>query len=165
MLESKDERLSAGVSGKHIQTRFFFEKDRSILQKIYLESRKNAFHWMDDSLFNRNDFDRDTDGECIWVATVDNHPVGFISVWIADNFIHNLFVRPSSIGKGIGSALLSACLKKIGRPASLKCLDKNISARNFYLSKGWKIVSYDDGPDGKYYLMHLEKNKYTVGNN
>ena len=139
-----------------MQTRFFTEKDRNALQKIYLESRKNAFHWMDKTLFNITDFDRDTDGECIWVATVDNHPVGFISVWVQDSFIHNLFVHPSRLGKGTGSALLKASLKKIGRPASLKCLDKNISAKDFYLSRGWKIVSDGEGPDGKYQLMQLD---------
>lgn len=112
---------------------------------------------MDKSLFNLNDFDRDTDGECIWVATVNNFPVGFISVWLADNFIHNLFVHPSNVGQGIGSALLSESLKKIGRPASLKCLLKNMSARDFYLSQGWKIVSHGEGPDGEYQLMQFDE--------
>ena len=156
MFTSRAEKLSVGVTGKHIETRFFTEKDRCALQKIYLESRKNTFDWMDDSLFNANDFDRDTDGECIWVATIENHPIGFISAWEPENFIHNLFVHPSNTGKGVGSALLRACLNKIGRPASLKCLGENIGARNFYLSKGWKIVSYGDGPDGKYQLMKID---------
>jgi GNAT superfamily N-acetyltransferase len=142
---------------RQLKTRFFTEKDRSALQKIYFESRKNTFHWMDRSLININDFERDTDGECIWVTTVDNHPVGFISVWVPDNFVHNLFVRPSYIGKGIGSELLSASLKKIGRPASLKCLDENIGARNFYLSRGWKIASNGDGVEGKYQLMQFDE--------
>ena len=110
---------------------------------------------MDKTLFNITDFDRDTDGECIWVATVDNHPVGFISVWVQDSFIHNLFVHPSRLGIGTGSALLNASLKKIGRPASLKCLDKNISAKDFYLSRGWKIISQGKGPDGEYDLMQF----------
>jgi GNAT superfamily N-acetyltransferase len=157
MFASKVEKLSIGVIGNHIETRFFTEKDRSALQKIYLESRKNTFHWMDDSLFSLNDFDGDTDGEYIWVATVDNHPVGFISAWESENFIHNLFVHPSTTGGGIGSALLKVCLNRIGRPASLKCLEENISAKNFYLSKGWKIVSYGDGPDGRYQLMQLDE--------
>lgn len=157
MFASKVEKLSIGVIGNHIETRFFTEKDRSALQKIYLESRKNTFHWMDDSLFSLNDFDGDTDGECIWVTTVDNHPVGFISAWESENFIHNLFVHPSTTGGGIGSALLKVCLNRIGRPASLKCLEENISAKNFYLSKGWKIVSYGDGPDGQYQLMQLDE--------
>ena len=154
---SKIEKQSVSDIGKLIETRFFTEKDRAALQEIYFESRKYTFDWLDSSLFKKSDFDRDTDGECIWVATVSNHPVGFVSVWEPGNFIHNLFVHPSNFGEGIGSVLLNTCLKKIGKPASLKCLDKNVSARNFYLSKGWKIVSYSDGPDGKYQLMHLDK--------
>ena len=157
MSASKAENLSVDVIGKYIETRIFNEKDRGALREIYFESRINAFTWLDNSLFNKNDFDSDTDGECIWVATVNGKPVGFISVWEPENFIHNLFVHPSSTGGGIGSALLNVCLKKIGRPARLKCLEKNIDARNFYLSKGWKIVSYGDGPEGKYQLMHLDK--------
>jgi GNAT superfamily N-acetyltransferase len=157
MFTSKAEGLSAGVVEKTIQTRLFTEKDRGTLREIYFESRKNAFNWLDDSLFNLNDFDRDTDGECIWVVTVENHPVGFISVWEPENFIHNLFVHPSSTGRGIGSALLDACLKKIGRPVKLKCLDNNIRATNFYLSKGWKIISSGDGADGQYQLMQFDE--------
>jgi hypothetical protein len=53
--------------------------------------------------------------------------------------------------------LLNASLEKIGRPASLKCLDKNISARNFYLSRGWKVVSDGVGAEGKYQLMHFDQ--------
>lgn len=157
MSVSSTEKLSASGTGKLIEVRFFFEKDRGALQKIYFESRRKAFHWMDCSLFKENDFNRDTDGERIWVATVKNNPVGFISAWEPENFIHNLFVHPSSIGMGVGSALLEVCLKKIRRPASLKCLENNVSARDFYLSKGWKIVSNGNGSEGKYQLMQFDE--------
>ena len=138
-----------------METRPFAQKDRCALQEIYLESRKKAFYWMDSSQFNVTDFDHDTDGERLWVATNDEHPVGFISVWIKNNFIHHLFVHPSNYGKGIGSALLKVCLDNISRPANLKCLEKNISARNFYLSSGWKITGSGDGPDGRYDLFQF----------
>lgn len=157
MLKSRAEKLSVGVARERIETRFFTEKDRGALQEIYFESRKSAFDWLDNFSFKKNNFDRDTDGECIWVATVKDKPVGFISAWEPENFIHNLFVHPSNIGMGVGSVLLHVCLEKIGRPASLKCLEKNIGARNFYLSKGWKIVSSCNGPDGQYQLMQFDK--------
>ena len=156
MPASKAAKLSASDAGKFLETRFFTENDRGALREIYFESRINAFNWMDDSLFNLNDFDRDTDAECIWVAIVNGEPVGFISVWEPDNFLHNLFVHPSSTGRGVGSALLKVCLEKIGRPAKLKCLEKNTNAKNFYLSKGWEIISYGDGPDGQYQLMEFD---------
>jgi GNAT superfamily N-acetyltransferase len=116
-----------------------------------------AFGWMDSSLFRADDFDRDTEGEIIWVAISDNEPVGFISVWEPENFIHNLFVHPKVIRQGFGSALLDECLNHIGRPAVLKCASKNIRARDFYVSKGWGTVSEADGPDGKYLLMHFDE--------
>ena len=110
---------------------------------------------MDSSLFKLNDFNDDTEGELIWVATQKDIPVGFVSVLESSNFIHNIFVHPLSVRQGIGSVLLNVCLRKIGRPAQLKCLVKNNNATNFYMSKGWKIISVADGPEGKYQLMQL----------
>ncbi len=74
-----------------MDTRLFSECDRNALRKIYLHSRKHAFDWMDSSLYKEDDFDRDTEGEKIWVATNGSKPVGFISVWEPDNFIHHLY--------------------------------------------------------------------------
>ena len=139
-----------------MDTRLFVESDRFALREIYLESRMHAFDWIGGALFSADDFDRDTEGEIIWVATCDARPVGFISVWEPANFIHNLFVHPNFVGKGAGSALLNECLNHIGRPAVLKCGAQNTKARDFYLSKGWKIVSDGDGPDGEYLLMHFD---------
>ena len=144
------------MSGRIIDTRLFVESDRCALREIYLETRMRTFVWMDRSLFRADDFDRDTEGEIIWVATYATKTVGFISVWETENFIHNLFVHPKLAGQGIGSALLNECLNNIGRPAVLKCLAQNIKARDFYLSKGWRIVSGGDSPDGQYLLMHFD---------
>ena len=141
-----------------MDTRLFNESDRKALREIYLQSRMHAFDWMDSYLFKADDFDRDTEGEIIWVATNGTNPVGFISVWEPDNFIHHLFVHPKVKGQGIGSALLNECLNNIGRPAALKCKQQNIKARDFYLSKGWKKVSDGNGPDGKYLLMQFDEN-------
>jgi len=136
--------------------RKFVESDRCALREIYFESRKHAFGWMDASLFTLEDFDYDTEGEVIWVATHTNTPVGFVSIWEPENFIHNLFVHPEAIGQGVGTELLNACLKRIGRPATLKCVKSNSKARRFYLSRGWIVVSEGEGPDGKYELMQFE---------
>ena len=133
--------------------RKFSENDQHTLQEIYIESRRHAFYWMDSSLFALADFDRDTEGELVWVATYTNGPVGFISIWEPNNFIHNLFVRPEVFGQGVGTKLLNVCLKKIGRPATLKCAKPNTKAREFYISRGWRVVSEGEGPDGKYELM------------
>jgi len=138
-----------------LDTRRFAPKDRTALRVIYLESRKNAFGWMDGSLFKLSDFDHDTEGEKIWVCTEENNPIGFISVLENEKFIHHLFVHPSSLGRGVGSALLCACLNEIGRPVSLKCLEKNSRAKKFYISRGWEIISDGNGIDGQYQLMRF----------
>ncbi len=98
--------------------RKFTESDRCTLQEVYLESRKRYFTWLDTSTFLLNDFDRDTEDEIIWVATDTNRPIGFISVWRPDNFIHNLFIAPDFIGRGFGTELLKKCLSRIGKPAT-----------------------------------------------
>ncbi len=139
-----------------MDTRLFGESDRKALREIYLKARIHAFVWRDSSLYREDDFDRDTKGEKIWVAANATNPVGFISVWEPENFIHHLFVHPKATGQGIGSALLKKCLHNIGRPAALKCDDQNSKARDFYLSKEWKKISVGNGPDGKYLLMHFD---------
>jgi GNAT superfamily N-acetyltransferase len=141
----------------NLKARLFSESDRRALREIYFESRKRTFTWLDGSSFKIEDFDDHTKGETIWVADYDSKPAGFISVQVADNYIHNLFVHPDAAGKGIGSALLKECLKNIGRPAALKCLSLNTVAVEFYISKGWKTVSEGDGHDGKYLLMHFDQ--------
>ncbi len=139
-----------------MKTRRYLDCDRKAVSGIYLKSRTHAFAWMDSSLFRIDDFDRDTKGEKVWVLTQATHLLGFISVWEAENFIYHLFVDPRFFGQSVGTTLLRECLKHIGRPASLKCSDPNTIARDFYLSKGWRILSKGSGPDGKYLLMHYE---------
>jgi GNAT superfamily N-acetyltransferase len=139
-----------------IRTRLFADTDREALRVVYLESRRHAFDWIDASLIEHGDFDRDTEGERIWVATKKSHPIGFISAWVQGNFVHNLFVHPSMFGKGVGAALLKTCLENLGRPAVLKCVSRNTKAAEFYLSRDWKVASEGEGPDGKYFLMHSE---------
>jgi len=138
------------------EVRPFTESDRNALREIYLESRRHAFSWADGSLFTQEDFDCDTKGERIWVATCETRPLGFASVWEPENFVHNLFVHPTVTGRGIGSALLDEALRHIGRPATLKCAEKNPKARDFYLSKSWTIISNGDGSEGRYFLMQFK---------
>lgn len=127
--------------------------DTSSLQGVYLRTRAEKFHWLNSSDLRASDFERDTDGERIWVAEMQGRIVGFVSVWEPDNFIHHLFVLPEYSGQKIGSALLAACLEVIGRPAQLKCVSANLEALQFYLAKGWKTISKGFSADGEYHLM------------
>lgn len=136
-----------------LQVRPFVEADRPVLAEIYCQSRRQAFHWQAAQSFALEDFTRDTEGESIWVAHRHAQAIGFTSVWLPDNFIHHLFVRPAYFRQGAGAALLAQALDCMGRPAALKCVAANTDARDFYLAQGWIIESQAVGPDGPYLLM------------
>ncbi|MBO0953066.1 GNAT family N-acetyltransferase [Fibrella forsythiae] len=107
------------------------------LRALYYLSRQTAFPWEDPSGYTLLDFDLVTQDESILVAVDQQRPVGFISWWPPDNFIHSLFVDPAFIRKGVGKSLLQACLAHIGRPATLKCKTANQNALQFYYAQGW----------------------------
>ncbi|MEQ8427624.1 MAG: GNAT family N-acetyltransferase [Gammaproteobacteria bacterium] len=129
------------------------QEDLPVLQSIYLQTRAEKFHWISRSDLDIDDFERDTEGEKIWVAELNGQLVGFISAWEPGNFIHHLFVLPKFSGKKIGSALLSTCLESIGRPAQLKCVSANTDALEFYRAKGWHTISLGVSSDGEFQLM------------
>jgi len=135
--------------------RAFEEEDRSKLREVYLLGRKHLFSGKSPATFELEDFDQSVGDEELWVAECDDDAVGFISIWAEDNFIHNLFVHPEYMGKGVGSALLEKGLARIGRPATLKCLVKNREAVNFYASRGWRIHAQDAGSQGEYYVFRI----------
>jgi ribosomal protein S18 acetylase RimI-like enzyme len=129
------------------------------LQKIYLECRKETFSWMPPESFVLSDFEKDTEGEWILVAEENSKILGFSSVWLQDNFLHHLFVSPSSQSRGIGKSLLSECFnRKLKKPARLKSLIQNTRACRFYEHLGWVIESTStaNSPMGPYnvYLLN-----------
>lgn len=52
----------------NVDIRSFSENDRLLLREIYLDTRRQAFDWLDTSVMRVDDFDRDTEGGLIWVA-------------------------------------------------------------------------------------------------
>lgn len=131
----------------------FAEADREELRRLYLETRRQAFHWMNTAEFQASEFDAAIADELVLVAVVEGMAVGFVSLWLADNFVHNLFVHPGWQGRGIGSLLLEASRPHLIDPVSLKCLVRNTRARAFYESHGWTVTSRGSGPDGGYLNM------------
>lgn len=127
------------------------------LRQLYLETRIQTFSWLDPSTFQLSDFDTAIQGEGILIALSDGQPVGFISWWAPDNFIHNLYVDANFARLGIGKALLNQCLTQIGRPATLKCLQQNENALSFYRAQGWTIHTAGQSADGNYFLMALDQ--------
>ncbi|WP_273150859.1 GNAT family N-acetyltransferase [Methylophaga thiooxydans] len=135
-----------------------FDSDLLVpLRQLYLETRLATFVWLDCSGFTLTDFDRDTEGERIWVAMDSGRVVGFLSVWEPANFIHHLYVCTDSLRTGIGTKLLDAC-KSTHAELSLKCLAQNQQAISFYKSSGFEIHSAEGSGLERYYLM-----QYSIG--
>ncbi|MDA0811525.1 MAG: GNAT family N-acetyltransferase [Verrucomicrobia bacterium] len=148
-----------------MKIRTFIETDRGALREVYLESRRRSFEWADCDQYSLDDFDRETEGEMIWVVHEDDRPVAFISVWQPKHFVHNLFVHPDFIGKGAGSMLLKECLQNIGRPVRLKCCMENIKAQGFYQARGFSIVGEGTSRLGDYVLMEFAETLESVCGN
>lgn len=127
------------------------------LRTIFLNERKRTFTEQDISEFTLEDFDKQTQGEYILTALIDDIPVGFISVWMPNNFIHHLYVDTDYQEKNIGTELLKAALQKTAFPITLKCLVSNLKAVEFYLKKGFIEKSKGHSENGTYILFELTK--------
>lgn len=123
------------------------------LREIFFTVRQNTFHWIEPEELKLSDFDESTKDELILVALIKNKIVGFVSIWVPDKFIHNLFVLQDFQGKGVGTALVNEAIKRVGLPLTLKCVKLNTKAFNYYKSHNWKIEKEEMGNEGLYYLM------------
>ena len=133
--------------------RAFVEADRDALRQLFVLSRDAAFPWAPAGAHQLQDFDASTAGEQVLVAVQGGQAIGFASVWREDSFLHNLFVHPAQLGKGVGAVLLAACDPYFCCVPTLKCLVANAPALRFYRSQGWTVRSEADGPEGRYVLM------------
>lgn len=131
-------------------------KDLKILREIFYKERVSNFFWMTIDEIKVTDFDEATKDEEIYIAKIGNITVGFISIYVIDKFIHNLFVDSTYKGYGIGRALIAFASDKLGYPMRLKCVIKNEKALGFYEHLGWKKEQeiHENEP---HYLMKLEK--------
>lgn len=136
--------------------REFRETDRLQLRKLYVDVRYDTFEWLRKDNFIKDSFDADTDGELIFVAEHEGKPVGFISLWLPDRFVHHLYVDCTFQRRGIGSALLKTAVEAIGYPLRLKCLQINTKGSAFYTKSGWKTKSEGFSAEGFFTLFELE---------
>lgn len=138
-----------------------FEKNKTHipdLQRIFLEVRQKTFYWLDDAKeYHLTDFERETKGEFVLVAVLNNKVVGFISLWMADNFIHHLYIDENYQQQNIGSILLGEAIKIMNSPIKLKCLAKNENAIKFYKKKGFAAIEKGISNHGEYILFALLK--------
>jgi ribosomal protein S18 acetylase RimI-like enzyme len=130
-------------------------EDLPALRRIFLESRRATFTWINQSKLALEDFDKASAGETVLVALSGGRPVGLVSWWPPENFVHSLFIAPGHERRGIGGRLLREALSRMGRPARLKVDVPNEQAIAFYAAQGWKIVDRGSGEFGDYFVMQL----------
>jgi len=126
------------------------------LEQVYLNSRRDAFEWMDTSHYQLSDFSKDTQGERIWVAEDAKQVLGFVAIWQADHFIHHLYVDKPVYRRGVGEKLIKMLSGLYEKPLGLKCLCKNERAIQFYYAQGFKTISQGEDSLGKYFFMQLD---------
>ena len=131
--------------------------DLQHLRELFLNERQRTFTDQDTSEFKLEDFDKQTQGEFILTAFIDDIPVGFISIWTPNNFIHHLYIANRYQGNSIGTELLKAAIQKIIFPITLKCLVSNTKAIKFYHKKGFTEKSRENSSNGMYILFELTK--------
>ncbi|QRR03945.1 GNAT family N-acetyltransferase [Dyadobacter sandarakinus] len=127
--------------------------DRPALKDIYSRVRQETFGWMKLDKLSRDTFDEDTAGEHVMVARYEGMVCGFVSIWRNDNFVHHLYVDSRFQRRGIGAALLRYALKTMKGSATLKCLESNKEAVNFYGKNGWKVKSMGVSYEGHFVLF------------
>lgn len=127
------------------------------LKKLFLEERKRTFSWLDTSEYQLDDFEKQTQGEFILTALLDDIPVGFISIWTPTNFIHHLYVDQKHQGKKIGTELIKAAIEAKKLPLTLKCLENNTKAVEFYKKIGFIEKEKGESGNGTYIFFELLK--------
>ncbi|MCJ8322400.1 MAG: GNAT family N-acetyltransferase [Rhizobiales bacterium] len=135
--------------------------DVDALQQLYMAARIATFDWLPPKLFKLEDLQKSIEGEWVFVAIIDGEIAGFCSIWLIENFIHNLFVAPNSQGGNIGKSLINyAFAHGLKKPARLKCTVKNTNACGFYTANGWvveqaNVENNNDLSDDPYHLFVL----------
>lgn len=127
------------------------------LQRIFLEVRQKTFYWLDTQNFHLSDFDHETQGEFVLVAMFNNKVVGFISLWLPGNFIHHFYIDAEFQQHKIGTKLLEEAIQIMGTPITLKCLEKNIRAIEFYKKRGFVATDKGISNHGEYISFTLHK--------
>ncbi len=127
------------------------------LRRIFLEVRQKTFYWLDTQNYNLTDFDFETQGEFVLVAVFDDKVVGFISLWLRDSFIHHFYIDEKFQHQKIGTKLLEEAIEIMKTPITLKCLEKNVKAVDFYLNKGFVGIDKGVSNHGEYILFAFQK--------
>lgn len=88
----------------------------------------------------------------VTVALQGHDVVGMMATSIDDHgrgWVDHLYLQPSSVGQGIGSAFLTRALKTLPRPIRLYTFEENHGARRFYERHGFLPITFGDGSDNE----------------
>ena len=133
--------------------RLAIPRDHAVCAQIFLRSRIAGFHWILSSRFDLGDFEPSILDEELWVAEREGRIVGFASIFLEEDFLHNLFVDPDVQRAGVGSLLLEKFIQRTKRPSLLKCLSANHAALAFYQKHGWEKMERGEEEFGQYWLL------------
>lgn len=122
---------------------------------LYNVIRKNTATWMDKETVPLENFIEMIDVETIYIAYVEEKMMGFLTLYVPDQFIHLFFVDAKNQGAGIGSQLLNFLeTDLVDGIISLKCLVYNQTAIAFYQKKNFVITStHEETPETSYHVM------------
>ena len=113
--------------------------------ELYVRSGRAAFTWRSDDHFRAEDFRMFALDEEVWLARMGGAPVGMLSIFRAENFVHCLYVDPDAQRLGIGRALVEHVRRVTGEPLTLKLDMPNRKAIDFYEATGWeRMTGLDD---------------------
>jgi GNAT superfamily N-acetyltransferase len=131
------------------------EADAVAVAEVYLRSRKSLVACAplvpsDESV---HDWIRQKliPGGNVTVALLDGVVVGFIAVSRSNecSWIDQLYLLPTHIGRGLGSALLDHARNELPPPIRLYTFQCNDGARHFYEHHGFRAIAYGDGSNNQ----------------
>jgi GNAT superfamily N-acetyltransferase len=82
----------------------------------------------------------------VMVAVRDDHVIGFIAIKPSEAILAELFVRPESVGSGIGKALLAHAFRVMPSGFTLLTRSGNARARRLYEKAGLVFLRDDVHP-------------------
>ena len=83
----------------------------------------------------------------VTVATTVNEPIGMMALSHDGklDWIDQLYLHPSAVGRGIGSQLLERAKRELGSLIRLYTFQANTASRRFYERHGFRSVAFSDG--------------------
>jgi ribosomal protein S18 acetylase RimI-like enzyme len=134
--------------GGHWSLRRADGADAELIAAIFTSSRRAAMpylpllytelqvlEWIKDVVLRRS--------SATLAASSDGEAGGFASV--QSGVLEHLYVSPQLQGHGLGTLLLDAAKEESPRGLRLHVFQRNLSARQFYERRGFKLVELRDG--------------------